>query len=157
MAKLVEIGGLIKKGLGHGVTERFSKNKDVISVGYANGRASDIFDEQQFGSASEAEILTLIVKDNKSNAIFDELYKHLKLDKEKKREIIESYFGKNGNKYSMARTHINSCDFSLGNYAHVEDENDLELKTFSLKRNKISLIPMINDALKKRNDKFELD
>ena len=46
MAKLVEIGGLIKKGLGHGVTERFSKNKDVISVGYANGRASDIFDEQ---------------------------------------------------------------------------------------------------------------
>ena len=35
MAKLVEIGGLIKKGLGHGVTERFSKNKDVISVGYA--------------------------------------------------------------------------------------------------------------------------
>ncbi len=79
MAKLVEIGGLIKKGLGHGVTEKFSKNKDVISVGFANGRASDIFDEQQFGSASEAEILTLIVKDSKSNAIFDELYKHLNL------------------------------------------------------------------------------
>ena len=79
MAKLVEIGGLIKKGLGHGVTEKFSKNKDVISVGFANGRASDIFDEQQFGSASEAEILTLIVKDSKSNAIFDELYKQLNL------------------------------------------------------------------------------
>ncbi len=79
MAKLVEIGGLIKKGLGHGVTEKFSKNKDVISVGFANGRASDIFDEQQFGSASEAEILTLIVKESKSNAIFDELYKHLNL------------------------------------------------------------------------------
>ncbi len=89
MAKLVEIGGLIKKGLGHGVTERFSKNKDVISVGYANGRASDIFDEQQFGSASEAEILTLIVKDNKSNVIFDELYKHLKLDKEKNGYIFK--------------------------------------------------------------------
>ena len=44
MVKLVEIGGLIKKGLGHGVTEKFSKNKDVVSVGYANGRASDIFD-----------------------------------------------------------------------------------------------------------------
>ncbi len=82
------------------------------------------------------------------------IYKEL--DKEKKEEIIESYFGKNGNKYSMARTHINSCDFSLGNYAHVEDENDLELKTFSLERNKISLIPMINDALKKRNDKIRI-
>ena len=54
------------------------------------------------------------------------IYKEL--DEEKKEEIIESYFGENGNKYSMARTHINSCDFSLGNYAHVEDENDLELK-----------------------------
>jgi len=82
------------------------------------------------------------------------IYKEL--DKEKKEEIIESYFGKNGNKYSMARTHINSCDFSLGNYAHVEDENDLELKTFSLERNKISLIPMINDALKKRKNKIRI-
>ena len=63
MVKLVEIGGLIKKGLGKGVTEKFVKESDVISVGYANGRASDMFDEQQFGSASEAEILTMIVKE----------------------------------------------------------------------------------------------
>ena len=82
------------------------------------------------------------------------IYKEL--DEEKKEEIIESYFGENGNKYSMARTHINSCDFSLGNYAHVEDEKDLELKTFSLERNKISLIPMINDALKKRKNKIRI-
>ena len=79
MGKLVEIGGLIKKGLGQGVTEKFSKDKDVLSVGYANGRASDMFDEQQFGSASEAEILTMIVKEKKGNAIFDELFIHLKL------------------------------------------------------------------------------
>ena len=89
MVKLVEIGGLIKKGLGHGVTEKFSKNKDVVSVGYANGRASDIFDEQQFGSDSEAEILTLIVKDNKSNLIFDELYNYLKLSTEKNGYIFK--------------------------------------------------------------------
>ena len=82
------------------------------------------------------------------------IYKEL--DEEKKEEIIDSYFGENGNKYSMARTHINSCDFSLGNYAHVEDENDLELKTFSLERNKISLIPMINDALKKRKNNIKI-
>ena len=59
--------------------KKFSKNKDVISVGYANGRATDLFDIQQFGDASESEILTVIVKDKKSNAIFDELYNHLKL------------------------------------------------------------------------------
>ena len=82
------------------------------------------------------------------------IYKEL--DENKKEEIIESYFGENGNKYSMARTHINSCDFSLGNYAHVEDKNDLELETFSLERNKISLIPMINDALKKRKNNIRI-
>jgi len=75
-------GGLIKKGLGHLVVERFSKNIDVISIGYANGRSSDLFDIQQFGDASEAEILTMIVKERKSNSIFDELYNFLKLSSE---------------------------------------------------------------------------
>ena len=34
-----------------------SQDKNVISVGYANGRATDLFDIQQFGDASESEIL----------------------------------------------------------------------------------------------------
>ena len=77
MTNYVEIGGLIKKGMGTSVVERFSKNINVISIGYANGRASDLFDIQQFGDASESEILTLIVKERKSNSIFDELYNFL--------------------------------------------------------------------------------
>ena len=32
MTNFIEIGGLIKKGLGHSVVERFSKNIDVILV-----------------------------------------------------------------------------------------------------------------------------
>ena len=79
MTKLVEIGGLIKKGLGQSVVKKFSNNQDVVSVGYANGRASDMFDIQQFGDASEADILTLIVKEKNSNSVFEELYHHLKL------------------------------------------------------------------------------
>ena len=82
MSNFIEIGGLIKKGLSHTIVERFSKNIDVISIGYANGRSSDLFDIQQFGDASEAEILTMIVKQRKSNIIFDELYKFLKLSSE---------------------------------------------------------------------------
>ena len=82
MSSFIEIGGLIKKGLSHSIVERFSKNIDVISIGYANGRSSDLFDIQQFGDASEAEILTMIVKQRKSNIIFDELYKFLKLSSE---------------------------------------------------------------------------
>ena len=42
------------------------------------------------------------------------------LDAGKKSEIIQAYFGDNGNQYNMGRTHINSCDFSLGNYALCE-------------------------------------
>ena len=82
MTNFIEIGGLIKKGLGHSVVKRFSENIDVISIGYANGRSSDLFDFQQFGDASEAEILTMIVKERKSNSIFDELYNFLKLSSE---------------------------------------------------------------------------
>ena len=70
MVKLVEIGGLIKKGLGQNVVKKFSDNKDVISVGFANGRTSDMFDIQQFGDASEADILTLIVKKKEKAIIF---------------------------------------------------------------------------------------
>ena len=83
MSKFVEIGGLIKKGLGQSVVKKFSENKDVVSVGFANGRASDIFDIQQFGDASEADILTLIVKERKGNTVFDELFIHLKLATQK--------------------------------------------------------------------------
>ena len=82
MATYSEIGGLLKKGLGHTVVERFSKNIDVVSIGYANGRASDLFDIQQFGDASEAEILTIIVKERKSNEILNELHSFLKLSSE---------------------------------------------------------------------------
>ena len=82
MANFVEIGGMLKKGLGHKVVENFSKNIDVVSVGYANGRAENLFDIQQFGDASETEILTMIVKERKSNIIFDELYQFLKLSSE---------------------------------------------------------------------------
>lgn len=82
MANFVEIGGMLKKGLGHKVVENFSKNIDVVSVGYANGRAENLFDIQQFGDASETEILTMIVKERKSNTIFDQLYNFLKLTNE---------------------------------------------------------------------------
>ena len=90
MPKLIEIGGLIKKGLGQKVVKKFSENPNVVSVGYANGRASDMFDVQQFGSASEADILTLIVKERKGNLIFEELYRHLKLSSQKNGVIFKS-------------------------------------------------------------------
>ena len=68
------------------------------------------------------------------------------LDGDKKSEIIQAYFGESGNQYNMGRTHINSCDFSLGNYALCEEE-DRKLDRFSIERDKKMLIPFIKEAL----------
>ena len=75
----VEIGGLIKKGLGQAVIRKFSKKKDVITVGVAKGRANDLFDINEFGDSSETDILTLIVTEKAGYNIFNELYKFLEL------------------------------------------------------------------------------
>ena len=74
-----------------------------------------------------------------------------KLDTEKKGEIIKAYFGEQGNDYSMARTHINSCDFSLGNYSYCNTPGDTELNYFSISRDKELLIPFVQDAMDHAN------
>ena len=78
------------------------------------------------------------------------------LNPEKKKEIIEAYFGHAGNQYNMGRTHINSCDFSLENYAHCETPGDIELSTFSIKRDKKMIIPFIKDAFKHSLDDIKI-
>lgn len=83
----VEIGGFIKKGLGHELVKKFAKNKSVFNVGTANGRATNLFDIQEFGEYGESEILTMIVDEKNSEKIFDQLYKLLDL-KNKKQGII---------------------------------------------------------------------
>ena len=69
------------------------------------------------------------------------------LSQEKQEEILKAYFSEEGLAYNLCRTHINSCDFALGNYAYVEDESDHELSTFSLDRDKKYILPMIQKAM----------
>ena len=68
------------------------------------------------------------------------------LSKEKKTEVMEAYFGNEGIGYSLCRTHINSCDFALGNYAYVEDPADTEFQSFHIGRDREYIIPMIKEA-----------
>ena len=69
------------------------------------------------------------------------------LGNENQEEILKLYFdAEEGIGYNFGRVHINSCDFSLGNYTCV-DEEDKTLKTFQINRDKTSLIPMIKRAL----------
>jgi glucosylceramidase len=80
-----------------------------------------------------------------------------KMPAQRRREILEAYFSPDtGNAYTLCRTHINSCDFSLGNYAYTEVEGDVELEHFSISRDLESLIPMIREALALAGGKLRL-
>nr|WP_157472275.1 glycoside hydrolase family 30 protein [Neolewinella persica] len=78
------------------------------------------------------------------------------LGEENRKKIIEAYFGESGAKYSLTRTHINSCDFSLGNYSYAPVAGDKELANFSIKEDEGDLIPMIQEAMKVSKDGFKI-
>ena len=65
---------------------------------------------------------------------------------EKRKEALAAYFSpENGNRYTFARTHLNSCDFSLENWACAE-QTDTHLDTFSMERPDKYLVPLLKDA-----------
>lgn len=78
------------------------------------------------------------------------------LSPENRAKVIEAYFGESGAKYSLTRTHINSCDFSLSNYSYAPVAGDMELENFSVKEDEDDLIPMIKDAMEVSKDGFKI-
>ncbi|RED63213.1 glycoside hydrolase family 30 protein [Cohnella lupini] len=79
-----------------------------------------------------------------------------KLGEANRNKILDAYFDtEEGIGYTVVRTHINSCDFSLGNYAYVEEE-DPTLSNFDIGRDKEHLIPYIQQAKKRAGDNFVL-
>ena len=79
-----------------------------------------------------------------------------KLSKENRTKVLEAYFGEDGSNYSLTRTHMSSCDFSLNNYTYAPIADDLELKHFSIKEDQDDLIPMIKDAMAISKDGFNI-
>jgi glucosylceramidase len=70
-----------------------------------------------------------------------------KASPEHQEEILRACFDPvHGLGYSLCRTHINSCDFSLGNYAHADRPGDLALQHFTIDRDRRDLVPMIQAA-----------
>jgi glucosylceramidase len=79
-----------------------------------------------------------------------------RLSKAKRDTIIQAYFSKEGANYSLTRTHMNSCDFSLTQYSYSPVEGDVNLEHFTIKDDKDDLIPMIKDAMKASKDGFKI-
>jgi glucosylceramidase len=80
-----------------------------------------------------------------------------KMPAAKQEEILRAYFDPDkGLGYTLCRTHINSCDFSTENYAYDEAPGDLDLKQFSIERDRKNLIPMIKRAQEISHNGFKI-
>lgn len=92
------------------------------------------------------------------------------LDKKSRRDVMEKIFSETGANFSLTRTHIGSCDFSVeGKYSYLDKKGDKQLKTFSIEPDKngfdpkkyagiydpsYDLLPMIQEAFEiKRKQK----
>jgi len=78
------------------------------------------------------------------------------ISKENRKKIIDAYFSSEGANYSLARTHMNSCDFSVSNYSYTPVEGDKNLEHFTIEEDKDDLIPFIKDAMAASTDGFKL-
>ncbi len=69
------------------------------------------------------------------------------LSPERQQDVLRDYFDSSqGHGYTLCRVHMNSCDFALGNYAHVETPGDVDLTSFSIDRDRRALLPFIKAA-----------
>ena len=116
-------------------------------------------------NVDEQNLITITIDSSKKyqtitgfGAAFTESSAHLlnQLSKSKRDEVLKAYFSADGANYSLTRTHMNSCDFSLKNYSYAPVEDDITLEHFSVEEDKADLIPMIKDAMNFSPEGFKL-
>src|SRR3989304_74222 len=79
-----------------------------------------------------------------------------KLPQSRQQELLEAYYDSDkGIGYTLARTNINSCDFSSESYTYV-DEGDGELESFSIARDLRFKIPLIRRAMAASGNRLRL-
>jgi glucosylceramidase len=81
------------------------------------------------------------------------------LDAKRRTEFIAAHFSRDpavGHGYRLCRVHMNSCDFSLGNYAHAETPGDVDLSGFSIHRDRQALLPFIKAAQREAGEPIQL-
>lgn len=116
-------------------------------------------------SASEKPVVIAINPEEKFQTItgfggsFTESAAHVlyQLSAANRKKVMDAYFSEAGANYSLTRTHINSCDFSLKQYAYAMEDGDKNLNSFSIEEDKKNnLIPMILEAKSISRDGFKI-
>ncbi|KAL0492027.1 glucosylceramidase [Acrasis kona] len=104
-------------------------------------------------------VLTVDVDSNKQyqpiigwGGAFTEASAHVfkQLNPQVQDEVMEAYFGPNGLNYTLCRTHMNSCDFSLENYSCDNTTGDFALENFNINRDLRYIVPLIKLAQRKK-------
>jgi glucosylceramidase len=91
------------------------------------------------------------------------------LDEDKRKEVMRNIFSADGANFSIARTHIGACDFSVeGKYSYADQKDDIKLESFDIfqdkngfskdnypgiENEKYDLLPMIKEALEIKANK----
>ncbi len=79
-----------------------------------------------------------------------------KLPESSQEQLLNAYYNADkGIGYTIARTNMNSCDFSSDTYTYVK-ENDNTLKTFSIAHDEQFKLPLIRKAMKTTGNKLKL-
>jgi glucosylceramidase len=98
------------------------------------------------------------------------------LEQKKRQQVMRRIFSKDGANFSLARTHIGACDFSVeGKYSYADTKGDFKLENFSIepdlqgfsktkyntvKDEDYDLLPMIKEALEiksgQENDRLRI-
>ena len=88
-----------------------------------------------------------------TDAVAETFYK---LPKDKQTELLEAYYNKKtGIGFTLARTNIQSCDFSSGSYSYVSN-SDKNLSTFDISHDKKYRMPFIKAATAAAGGKLTL-
>jgi glucosylceramidase len=79
-----------------------------------------------------------------------------KLPQSRQDELLKAYYDpQSGIGYTLARTNINSCDFSSGSYTYVA-EGDRDLKSFNIDHDRQYRIPFIKKAIEAAGGKLTM-
>ncbi len=140
------------------------EDKLTVSVFETSANGNQLTEIMDFSSTGEETITIEVFPNQQFQTItgfggsFTEASAHLlnTLGKENRTKVLEAYFGDDGARYSLTRTHMNSCDFSLGNYSYAPVEGDMDLEHFSIAEDKEDIIPMVKDAMGISKEGFKI-
>ncbi len=74
----------------------------------------------------------------------------------RRESVLRACFAASGASYSLTRTHIGSCDFSVTNYTYAPVPGDERLEHFSIEPDRKYLLPMIKEAQKMPGADFKI-